>query len=493
MFENHDAAYQIWRRARLRARTLVHVDGHHDMWRAPGYNTINIANYISFALKDGLVKDVFWVVPDATWDTADGIAAIDMHARSLAKQYSSKDRPARLARDCVKISLGDTILTITSVKGLPRFSAPVLLDVDVDFFVTECVCYDRMDIPAAMPWCWPDQLLEGLAERQIVTDLVTIAYSVEGEYTPLKWKYLGDELSLRLQRATPLNLLEGIASMRTGATFARQGRKEEAEAAYRDALNLWPDSYAPALHLAYLYADAAAMNDAKNMYKNALELGGEATLRRSDGFGDFWCERYAEAEHQFRIMSILDAENPFCRLGLGLIQSRRGNWNEATYFLKEAVRLAPDSVDAHRALAEALAREKQNKSAIAEYELSLRLALKGCRPLKSLPITKVPSLTLLDPDHWKTFAQVAHLYALEGEVERATQNYQLSLKGGVKSPVYRWRLALLYLRSNLWSKGLNEAFHATVASVSRQGRHFSEAFTWFLAKLRARLSLFVNR
>jgi len=492
LFENHDAAYHIWRRAALNGRTLVHVDGHHDMWRAPGYKTINIANYISFALNDGIVKDVFWVVPDATWDTADGVAAIDLHAQSLAKQYLSKDRPVRLARDRVQISLQDTTLTITSLKGLPHLNEPVLLDIDVDYFVTECVCYDRMDIPAVMPWCWPAQLIEGLSEKAIVTDLVTIAYSVEGEYTPLKWKYLGDELSLRLRRTGSPDLLEAAASIRRGATLANLGRKEEAETAYRKALELWPDSYAPALHLAYLYADTGAMDQAKRMYQRALDLGGEATLRRSDGFGDFWCERYAEAERQFRLTSILDPENPFCWLGLGLVQSRRGNLSEATSFLKRAVNLAPDSVDAHRALAETLALQKQNKSAIAEYEQSLSLALRGRRPLKSFPITKVPSLTVLDPEHWKTFAQVAKLYALEGDLERAVQNYQLSLKGGVKSSVHRWRLARIYFQTHRWGKGLNEAFYALVASISRQARHFSEAVTWFAAKTKARLSRFIN-
>lgn len=493
MFENHDAAYHIWRSAGVSGRTLVHVDGHHDMWRAPGYKTINIANYISFALSDGIIKDVLWIVPDATWDTAEGIAAIDLHARSLAKQYASKDRPVRLARDCVQVSLGESTLTIASLNGMPRLDTPVLLDVDVDFFVTDGVCYDRRDIPPAIPWCWPDQLLDGLSARELVTDLVTIAYSVEGEYTPLKWKYLGDELSLRLQRATSADSLEGAASIRKGATLAKQGRKEEAEAAYREALELWPDSYAPALHLAYLYADAGALNDAKEMYRRARELGGEAMLGRSNGFGDFWCERYAEAERQFRVMSILDAENPFCWLGLGLIESKRQNWNQAASFLTQAVKLAPDSVDAHRALAEALARQKQNKPAIAEYEQSLMLALKGNRPLKSFPITRVPGETVLDPDHWKTFAQVAHLYALEGDLDRAVQNYRLSIQGGVKSGVHRWRLALLYFRLNRWGSGLREAFEAIVAGVSRQARHFSETVIWFAAEAKARAGLLINR
>lgn len=31
VFENHDEAYHIWRRAGLTGKTLVHLDAHHDM------------------------------------------------------------------------------------------------------------------------------------------------------------------------------------------------------------------------------------------------------------------------------------------------------------------------------------------------------------------------------------------------------------------------------------------------------------------------------
>ena len=493
LFENHDAAYHIWRRAGFSGRTLVHIDGHHDMWRVPGYETINIANFISFALKDKIVKDVFWIVPDATWSTPDGIAAIDLHTRSLAREYSSNARPVRLGRECVQVSLLDTDLTICSTSALPALATPVLLDIDVDFFVTDSVCYDRRDIPPVLPWCWPDELLERLFTRGISTDCVTISYSVEGEYTPLKWKYLGDELALRLRRAPASDLLRGMVCMREGAVAAAREQEKGAERAYREAMRLLPESYAPALHLVYLYADTGRTDEAKEMYQRALALGGETAIRRSNGFGDYWCGRYAQAEREFRLMKAVDPENPFSWLGLGLLESRRGNWDEAVSLFEHATELNPEFIDAHRALAETLSKKKRNKDAITSYERSLRLALRGSRPIKAFAITEVPTHTILDPDYWKTFSQVAQLYELEGDRTRAMQAYLMSVNGGAHCGVFRWRLARLYLKANLWGKGLREVFRAIAATVSRKVRHFREGLMWARAVMAARLGLMLRK
>src|SRR5260370_41990787 len=71
LMENHDGAYYIWREAGVRRKILVHIDAHHDMWWVKDKNAafVTIANFICPALKKDLVKEVYWVVPDATWDS----------------------------------------------------------------------------------------------------------------------------------------------------------------------------------------------------------------------------------------------------------------------------------------------------------------------------------------------------------------------------------------------------------------------------------------
>src|SRR5665647_2033865 len=79
LVENHDEAYHAWRHAGFLGRQLVHVDAHHDMaWLAdPGQ--LNIGNYLCQAIKDGVVSEVVWVVPDASWTTRAKRAILRRH------------------------------------------------------------------------------------------------------------------------------------------------------------------------------------------------------------------------------------------------------------------------------------------------------------------------------------------------------------------------------------------------------------------------------
>lgn len=63
--ENHDGAYLVWKDAGVREKILVHVDAHHDdlSWLADR-SSLNIGNFISQALKEGIVREIFGVVTD---------------------------------------------------------------------------------------------------------------------------------------------------------------------------------------------------------------------------------------------------------------------------------------------------------------------------------------------------------------------------------------------------------------------------------------------
>src|SRR6202162_6689020 len=65
--ENHDEALLIWRNSGCAERILIHVDAHHDMWWVAPGQTITIANFISPALRDGILREIYWVIPDRSW------------------------------------------------------------------------------------------------------------------------------------------------------------------------------------------------------------------------------------------------------------------------------------------------------------------------------------------------------------------------------------------------------------------------------------------
>lgn len=135
VMDNHDAAYGVWRDAGVNGRTLIHVDAHHDMWWQPSPDKINIADFISAALAGGLVRDVFWVVPDRDWGSARTRRPILRHLREMTKRYPEADRRIRIEPRRLWTRLGSTRLTVCPFRFLPHPKEVVLLDIDVDFMI----------------------------------------------------------------------------------------------------------------------------------------------------------------------------------------------------------------------------------------------------------------------------------------------------------------------------------------------------------------------
>ena len=100
---------------------------------------------------------------------------------------------------------------------------------------------------------------------------MTIAYSVEGGYTPLKWKYLGDELAHRLrQPGDRESAIRGFELMRGAALAAGGGDFISAEQKYLAASAVLPDSPAPYFHLAHLFVELGRIEEARRYYAEVL-------------------------------------------------------------------------------------------------------------------------------------------------------------------------------------------------------------------------------
>ena len=131
VMENHDEAYRIWRDAGVRQATLVHVDAHHDMWWNPEPNSLTIADFICPALKDDLIRQVFWVVPDRTWERRKSRKAVLRHLREVVAGYpgtpqagdviTGAEQPGvihagtRRREDGAIVAAGGRVLSVTAV------------------------------------------------------------------------------------------------------------------------------------------------------------------------------------------------------------------------------------------------------------------------------------------------------------------------------------------------------------------------------------------
>ena len=470
--ENHDEALPIWRNSAGASRILLHVDAHHDMWWAPSGQKVTIANFISPALQEGILREIYWVVPNRSWESAENRRHIFRHLCRIQRQFPGSPAPFEISHDRISTTLLGKQVCVCSVEALPKFEDHVLLDLDVDYLILPRVTYGLGDPHPALPWLWPEDLVGRLQACGLRTDLVTIAYSVEGEFTPLRWKYLGDELEAHLDSETPAQILHGMDFMRAGAEAAARSEWALAEQGFREASALLPCLAAPFWHLAFVYLDCGRLDEAQEMYRRALDLDPSyRTAHNSSALWHYWSQRPADCERECRRTLALDPNDPYAHLGLGWIACQGSNWNGAELEMRRALEADPDLLDAHRALGCIFRKTGRLRDAIGAYEKSLKLSLSGQVSLRSVPTITAERPPWNDSRHFSVFFRLGQLYGAVGERERAPEFLRMAAAGGVNSIILRLQLASFAFARGMWGECFGEIGEA-VKQAARSAAHF---------------------
>lgn len=462
--ENHDTAYGVWKAAGVRHRTLLHLDAHHDMHWVADPRDITIGNFISRALADDFLDTVYWVVPDGTWTRA-GIKAVRRHLRALGRTYPTSgpvtDRQTRFEAEL----LGKRLVVCT-LQNLPRIEEP-LVDIDVDYLIMPSASFSE-DRHAAIPWCWPSDLIRRLSEAGVSSDLTTIAYSVEGGYTPLHWKYLGDELSARLSPGHRNDdMLSVMPLMNEGAMLESRGDRAAAERHFLEAAAAETTLAAPWYRLALLASDAGRPAAANDYFQRAVTCD-PSYYTAYDG-GGFWaCQhsRWDEAERRFHGVLARDPGHEFALTGLGLLAVRRKEWERAEHVARAALVRNSTLVDAHRVLGDALAGSGRHHAALAAYDRSLALVLAGhkpfLRPLSSDALGGTPE----DPGHASTYERIGRILVSLGETSKAIDAFRFAIATGNARTITRARVAALCLKTGDWRGALAQVQPPRSASIA---------------------------
>lgn len=458
LMENHDQAYHLWRDAAFDNRILIHIDAHHDMWWFDDNRSLTIANFVCLALREHVVREVYWVVPDGTWETQEGRKAVAAHLKKILKTYPGKPAGTHTEHHRIRTSVLGCPLVVCSLDTLPSFSEDVLLDIDTDYLTIPRVSYRTEDILAPAPWRSPDELTDLLRSAALSTDFVTIAYSVEGGYTPLAWKYLGDELALRLRCPDQNDAPDAYQRMRDGIGARLRGELAQAEKNLRsvgDGLGA-----APYFHLAYLMAESGRPEEGRRCYKQALAIDPSyRTAYANPGMRLYRAKCDDASRDAFCRALLLDPDDAYPHLGLGWIAARRKLWAEAEAEFRSSLALQPDLIDAHRGLAKALEKQRRPQEAIEPYEQFLKLALHGHQPLNEAIATD-PGAELRLDSHGQIHAMLARIYGRNGDAKRALAGYRIAIAGGYDRPWVRLRLARIYASQRQWREMCEHAFAA---------------------------------
>jgi len=185
--EDHRDALFFWQELGIREACCVHVDAHLDtsefdippLSSAPQAE-INCGNYLLHALRQGVVQRIVWVIPPhlCPGKLSLGWALAELGRWNFLK--SSDVAAMKMVGGRVEGQLEGKPLTLCTSDRLPKLEGPCLLDIDADYYLG----------PADEVWETPFQLKDRLGELQL--QAVTVAYSVDGGYTPVARRFLGD-------------------------------------------------------------------------------------------------------------------------------------------------------------------------------------------------------------------------------------------------------------------------------------------------------------
>ena len=426
LIEDHHEALEIWRRQRISNVDLVHIDAHIDFefhatkpisqvineagsigeLRAALVQSIafrryekdfekqtDIGNYIYPAMRDGIVKNFYWVIPGGKKEFNDSLKEL----KSIVKALLKRDHNG--AENIIKISKRDSTIetslmgrgfVITTLDKLPTFENEVLFDIDTDFLVKKSLrCTNPISlIGKRKPWLLPTEFANILHRKIKKPICTTIAYSVNGGFTPMKYKHWGDEIAYRF---FPRHFKRYFARAQETARYFHLFETTGSRKFYNRAVRLNPHYRAQYNNYGPLYLRARRFSKAEEEFtkiirvdpKNAYALAGLGVIH-------FKRRDFIKAREYFgsALKEKKDLEPAI--LGLAHTEFKLGNLRRAENLFRAHQRLRPLDDTSYKLLGDIYLKEKNFNGTAIEYKKALNLGYSGTTEilLKLLKIKK---------------------------------------------------------------------------------------------------------
>ena len=429
IFEDHDQALKVWRRKSLSNLDLVHVDAHIDfgfpeaepleavleqsrsveeLKRKLEYSLafthfeddfskqIDIGNYIYPAMREGIVRNFYWVIPGGRKEFQASKKLLIATLRPIAQREGSKNLITFPAADLIVCRAMGRRICICTLESFPPQEQEVLLDIDTDFLVIDSAksADNTTSIGLRKPWIKPAELFSLLKNKIRAPKIVTIAYSANGGYTPMKYRHLGDELAfLFASRKFKRQYERNRKAAEFFGEFLARGKKKHYDLAVR-------------LNPVYRAAD--------NNY-------GSLYLVR---------KKYPAAQEEFRKIEKVDRKNPAVLTGLGLLALEKRRFNQAKKYFSSVL----------NSTHQRLFREQKKQSLLGKAEAEYRL--KNLGPAKKLLISYIKQQPLEPGSRYL----LARIDEKERNFPAAARGYQDALRLGHNSLEALYRLAKISFR-----------------------------------------------
>ena len=501
MMEDHDGAYYAWKRAGVTGRVLLHIDDHIDwnwiadrdpedilhaqslsqveaLLRKPGlwnfskrksdafiHSFVHICNYIYPALREGIVREFYWIVPDVATLTPMKLRGFVRIFQDMQRVNPRRIKHISLENNRVVAEIDGRRVTTCSLSALPDIEEPVLLDIDTDFLMRDSdeVCRSGENPWRQLPWSWPDELVQRLRDKRVRTDFATIAYSVEGGFTPLPYKYLGDELALRLKHPSlPERHREVFEQKRLAAHYRHHGELKKALAAFEEAVKGLPEDASSHFNLADLYDETEAYEKAAFRYRQAVQLD-PTYATRYNNFGPIYRSlgRLQDARDEYQRVLRWDPQNADAHYGLAETLAQEGKWDDAISHYRTVIALRPAHAGAHRGLGSALMKCERWKEAITQC--------RHCLALK--------------PHDGFTYFLLGEALLQQRRWDETLEAFRAALRCGFRTVGTYRRLGNLYLRKRKFHKALKQYRKALRLRAAVATSNTTQRLRTFMEKL----------
>jgi tetratricopeptide (TPR) repeat protein len=473
MMEDHDRAYYAWKQAGIHGRILLHIDAHIDwdwildrdplellqaeslrqvesllkgrcLWNLSDRkhdDLVHIGNYIWPAIQQGIVRELYWLIPDSIADNPRSWKEFLRELQPLAGDNPWQLRNIRQENRRIIADIAGVTLTTCTLSDLPPMEEGVLLDIDTDFLTAQPAAHMGGeavgdDLWRQLPWIWPEELIERLNAKRIRTDFVTIAYSVEGGYTPLCYKYLGEELALRLKHPVlPERDRRVIAHKRKGAGYRSQTELENASAEFEAAAALAPGDASTHFNLAYLDDAQQAYAQAAVHYRQAIQLDPSyATAYNNFGSVYYSLGSLEKARQEYERILRWDPQAVDAHFGLAEVLDQQERWNEAISRYQKVVEVRPDHAGAHCALGRLHAKHGRWEEATSALSRSLAV----------------------NPHDSRVYGWLGDAYFHQNHWDKAIEAYRGALRCGMRTVAIYVRLGGLYLRKGRFYRAFTQ-------------------------------------
>ena len=194
LMEDHREAYFFWKELGLKDQACLHVDAHLDVsnLKAPAYETaerpeMNCGNFLLPALQEGILNSLVWVVPDHLPGGEDILDWTRLELQNWMRLDLTDYMSLEKVGERVEGRLLNKPFIVCRSEDTPDMRGPFVLDIDIDYFLD----------PDDDLWQSPVELIRNL--KCSGPTATTIAYSVQGGYTPVRYRYLGPLTELALE------------------------------------------------------------------------------------------------------------------------------------------------------------------------------------------------------------------------------------------------------------------------------------------------------